>query len=403
MGRAVSIVCDHCHSILDAKDPQLRILQRFEAATGAEVPLIPLGSRGKWRGAAYEAIGFQVRTMEEDGITYSWREYLLFSPYKGFRYLTEYNGHWNDCSVVTALPEAEGTSAKYLGKRYRHFQTCSAATTFVLGEFPWRVTVDDAVTVTDFVAPPYVLSSETAGSETTWTLGEYVHGADIWKAFGLPGVAPTPMGVYENQPSELKASASRIWFTFLGLATAIFVIFTLSQLFSQQEQVFHEFYRFSPSSTEASFVTPEFELKGRTSSVEVQTDADVSNQWIYLNYALIDEDTGQAYDFGREVSFYSGVDSDGHWQEGSQRDRAVLPSIPPGRYYLRVEPESDANSGLIGYGVTVTRDVPVFSVYLVAFAALLLPALLISWRTYNFEQMRWAQSDHPMKSVGGDE
>ena len=46
MGRAVTIVCDRCHSILDAKDPQLRILQRFEAATGAEVPLIPLGSRG---------------------------------------------------------------------------------------------------------------------------------------------------------------------------------------------------------------------------------------------------------------------------------------------------------------------------------------------------------------------
>jgi hypothetical protein len=401
MGRAVTIVCDRCHSILDAKDPQLRILQRFEAATGDEVPLIPLGTRGKWRGADYQAIGFQVRTMEVDGIAYSWREYLLFSPYKGFRYFTEYNGHWNDCSVVTALPEAQGTSAKYLGKKYKHFQTCTAKTTFVLGEFPWRVTVDDAVAVTDYIAPPYVLSSETAGSETTWTLGEYVHGADIWKAFGLPGVAPMPIGVYENQLSQLRVSAGRTWFAFAGLVTAMFVIFTLNQLFSQREQVFQEAYRFSPSSTEASFVTPEFELKGRTSDVEVETNADVSNQWIYLNYALIDEVTGQAYDFGREVSYYSGVDSDGQWKEGGRHDRAVLPSVPPGRYYLRVEPESDASFGLIGYTVTVTRDVPVLSVYLVAFAALLLPALLISWRTYNFEQMRWAESGHPKRSIGG--
>jgi len=401
MGRAVTIVCDHCHSILDAKDPQLRILQRFEAATSDEVPLIPLGTRGKWRGADYEAIGFQVRAMEVDGITYSWREYLLFSPYKGFRYFTEYNGHWNDCSVVTALPEAEGTSAKYLGKKYTHFQTCFAKTTFVLGEFPWQVTVnDEAVTVTDYIAPPYVLSSETAGSETTWTLGEYVHGADIWKAFGLPGLAPAPIGVYENQPSQLRASAGQIWFAFAGLAAALFVIFTLNQLFSQREQVFQEVYRFSPSSSEASFVTPEFELKGRTSDVEVRTEADVSNQWIYLNYALIDEDTGQAYDFAREVSYYSGVDSDGHWQEGSQHDGAILPSIPPGHYYLRIEPESDASFGLIGYTVTVTRDVPVLSIYLVALAALLLPAVLISWRTYNFEQMRWAESDHPKASIG---
>jgi hypothetical protein len=201
----------------------------------------------------------------------------------------------------------------------------------------------------------------------------------------------------------LKASAGQTWFACAGLATAIFVIFTLNQLFSQQEQVFREAYSFSPSSTEASFVTPEFELKGRTSSVEVRTDADVSNQWIYLNYALIDADTGQAYDFGREVTYYTGVDSDGHWQEGSQHDRVTLPSIPPGRYYLRVEPESDASLGTIAYTVTVTRDVPVLGVYFLALAAILLPALLISWRTYNFEQMRWAQSDHPMKSVGGGE
>jgi len=400
MGRAVTIVCDRCHSILDARDPQLRILQHFEAATGDEVPLIPLGTRGKWRGADYEAIGFQVRSMEVDGIPYSWREYLLFSPLKGFRYLTEYNGHWNDCSVVTALPQVQETSAKYLGKTYKHFQTCYARTTFVLGEFPWQVAVnDEAVTVSDYVAPPYVLSSETAGSETTWTLGEYVHGADIWKAFGLPGLAPTPVGVYENQPSPLRDTAGRIWVAFLGLATALFVIFTANQLFSQQEQVFQEFYRFSPSSAEASFVTPEFELKGRTSDVEIRTDADVSNQWIYLNYALIDDDTGQAYDFGREVSFYTGVDSDGRRQEGSQHDRVILPSIPPGRYYLRIEPESDASLGLIGYNVAVTRDVPVLGLYLLAFAALLLPALLISWRTYNFEQMRWAESDHPKISL----
>lgn len=406
MGRSVTIVCDRCHSILDAKDPKLRILQRFEAATGDQVPLIPLGTRGKWRGAEYEAIGFQVRTIEADGIAYSWSEYLLFNPYKGFRYFTEYNGHWNDCSVVTALPEAEGTSAKYLGKTYRHFQTCFAKTTFVLGEFPWQVAVnDDTVTVTDYIAPPYVLSSETMGSETTFTLGEYVRGADVWQAFGLPGQPPMPIGVYENQPSGLKVSAGNTWFAFAGLATAMFVIFTLNQLFSQREQVFQEVYSFSPTSTEASFVTSEFDLKGRTSDVEVQTDADVSNQWIYLNYALINEDTGQAYDFGREVSYYTGVDSDGAWTEGSQVDRVVLPSIPPGHYYLRVEPESDTGMGVIRYTVSLTRDVPVLSVYLVAFAALLLPALLISWRTYNFEQMRWAESDHPMKSIrgGGDE
>ena len=86
--QAVTVVCDSCHSILDAQDPQLKILQRFQKATGEDPPLIPLGTRGKIRGTPYEAVGFQRRTIQVEGIPYSWHEYVLFNPYKGFRYLT---------------------------------------------------------------------------------------------------------------------------------------------------------------------------------------------------------------------------------------------------------------------------------------------------------------------------
>jgi len=90
---AVTVVCRSCHSILDAKDPNLRVLQQFAAATGEAHPLIPLGARGKLHGTDYMAIGFQRRTITVDSVDYSWHEYLLFNPYKGYRYLTEYNGH----------------------------------------------------------------------------------------------------------------------------------------------------------------------------------------------------------------------------------------------------------------------------------------------------------------------
>ena len=71
MDRAVSIVCENCHSILDAKDPKLRVVQTFQKALGTDRPLIPLGTRGKLRGTEYEVIGFQRRTITEDGIDYS--------------------------------------------------------------------------------------------------------------------------------------------------------------------------------------------------------------------------------------------------------------------------------------------------------------------------------------------
>jgi hypothetical protein len=402
MDRAVSIVCEHCHSILDAKDPELQVVQRFQAAVNEDRPLIPLGTRGKIRGTDYEVIGFQRRTITEDGIDYSWHEYLLFNPYKGFRYLTEYNGHWNDVAPVTGLPTGDGMHAQYLGKTYKHFQTATARTTYVLGEFPWQVRINEKALCYDYVSAPYMLSSEVMANETTWSLGEYVHGEDLWKNFKLPGRPPTPIGVYEDQPSPLGAKAGTIWLTFAVLSLALVLFMIVNFAMSEREPVFRQNYVFlqNKPGQEPSFVTPVFELKGRTSNIEVQTTASINNEWIYLNYALINDTTGQAYDFGREVSYYYGRDSDGNWSEGSREDSVFVPSIPAGRYYLRVEPESSPSFGAIQYSITITRDVPVMSLYLVAFLALLFPALLFSWRVFNFEQMRWAESDHPLIKHG---
>src|SRR5206468_4089554 len=128
-------------------------------------------------------------------------------------------------------------------------------------------------------------------------------------------------------------------------------------------------YNRADSNAEASFVTDVFELTGRTSTVEVKTYAPVSNHWIYLNYALINQDTGQAWDFGREVRYYYGYDSDGSWTEGKQNDDVVIPSVPPGHYYLRIEPEADPSLSGIPYTVDVTYDVPVYGIYGIAFLA----------------------------------
>src|SRR5262245_46000664 len=138
----LSVVCPQCLSVLDAKDPNLQVLQQFEGKTRLTLK-IPLGTRGQWQGAVHEVIGFQQRTIQVGGESYSWEEYLLFNPYKGFRYLTVYNGHWNDVRTVRALPENPGwglrPAVRLDGVSYKHFQSANAETTYVLGEFPWQV------------------------------------------------------------------------------------------------------------------------------------------------------------------------------------------------------------------------------------------------------------------------
>lgn len=395
-GQAVTIVCNSCHSILDAQDPRLKILQKFNVETSEDPPLIPLGTRGAIRGAQYEVIGFQRRTILVDGTPYSWHEYLLFNPFKGFRYLTEYNGHWNDVSILRSLPiwSPGATTLNYLGETYRHFQSAQAETRFVLGEFPWQARVGESAEVSDFVSPPRVISSERTGKEITWSMGEYVSGRDVWKAFKLQGPPPTPIGVYENQPSPLSAEVKNIWWA-VGMGLLLLVgLLMVSFMLARNEQVFSQSYEFNTNvKIEASFVTDTFELKGHTSDVEVATTASVDNNWIYLNYALINEDTGHAYDFGREVSYYHGYD-DGYWSEGSTKDAVTIPSVPPGHYYLRVEPESDYYHGTIYYSITLNRDVPQLSFFGLGALALLIPAGFVTWRAMNFEHLRWAESDY---------
>ena len=171
---------------------------------------------------------------------------------------------------------------------------------------------------------------------------------------------------------------------------------------ARNEQVFTGYYKYDSNQRgEASFVTDVFEVKGHTSNVELTTSTDLNNRWIYLNYALINEDTGQAFDFGREVSYYHGYDSDGSWSEGSANDTVAVPKVPPGRYYLRVEPEGDPGiRGDLLHDHGQAGRAPVQLLWNCSRVLYCLPAILLTWRSLSFEHMRWAESDHPPIRVG---
>lgn len=437
-GHALTVVCPQCLSLLDATSPLLKIVQEAQDAQSRRTPLIPLGTRGKWAGTTWEAIGFQCRSVEEDGVIYEWEEYLLFNPYKGFRYLVQYNGHWNFVTPVESLPERRAVGARpavfFEGNLYKHFSGAQASTVFVIGEFPWRVKVGEEVLADDFVHPPFVLSSETTSDEVTWSKGEYVPGPDIWKAFGLPGSPPRPQGVYLNQPSPYAGKVGGIWALFALMLVALFVVAGLFGALSQSDTVLDEHYHYSTiDKGEPSFVTKDFALQGRPSNLEVTIKTNLINNWAYFNLTLINEDTGDAFDFGREVSYYAGVDSDGNWSEGGQSSTATIPRLAPGRYYLRVEPEMEGSETpsathakpaptptptplgsrtvrsrtppVIGksvyYEILLRHDVPGFGWFWIAALLLVIPPVWATIRATSFETRRWTASDYPPTPGGG--
>jgi hypothetical protein len=394
-GHTLTIVCPQCQSVLDAKDPLFQILQKSQARASKKM-WIPLGARGRVHGQPYQAIGFQQRTITVDGIDYSWSEYLLFNPYRGFLYLTEYKGHWNLAQTLRSLPKQDPASrrpsAQLGGRRYAHFQTAEARTSYAAGEFPWRVQIGDTATVTDFIAPPYLLSSEKSGDDQTWSLSEYVTGRDVWKMFNLPGSPPRAEGVFANQPSPYGERPQQMWRAFAYLLLALIALVIAIGILARDEVVFRQQYSFRPGA--GPFVTESFAIEGRPSNVEVGLRTDLNNNWAVFSLALINEQTGEAYDFGREVSYYSGRDSDGDWTEGDRNESVTLWPVPEGRYYLRVEADTDGNAPPVNYEIVVKRDVPVGWLYAAAALLLLAPPAVSSIGALSFRRRRWQESDY---------
>ena len=77
----------------------------------------------------------------------------------------------------------------------------------------------------------------------------------------------------------------------------------------------------------------------------------------------------------------------------------VLPSIPPGNYYLRIEPEMDTATASIRpnsvvYRIKVIRDVTTWLFFFVGVLLLLVPPIWTTIRSGSFETQRWAESDY---------
>jgi hypothetical protein len=123
--------------------------------------------------------------------------------------------------------------------------------------------------------------------------------------------------------------------------------------------------------------------------------------------ALINDETGVAYDFGKELSYYSGRDSDGSWSEGGKSGDVSLPGVPAGRYYLRVEPdmEKDGRPHAVRYEIVVKRGSPAYFWFFIGFLGLLIPPIVVSIRSFSFENRRWAESDYGalVQSSSGDD
>lgn len=402
-GESVNAVCEYCMTVLDVeRSDRLAIVQKFADRVRVR-PLIPLGTTGRMHGAEWTVLGMQQRTLRVEGVAYSWREYLLHNPERGFRYLTEYDGHWNDVVVLKSPPTFGKRASRAIvvlrGEQFRPFQHASAETTFVLGEFPWRVRVGETARTDDYVSPPRMLSREESSNEVTWSLGEYTPPGRVWDAFGLPGKPPAPRGTFANQPSPYDEHR-RLWPLF-AIFAALLVLVLMVRVAGGNRPVFREERIVSENTqTDADvFVSPPFQVEGRPSTLRVSLRTDVVNSWAGFDMTLVDEATGRTRTFSRETSYYWGYEDGSRWSEGSRNSAVTVPSVPAGTYRLVIAAQGPAP---VTYDVQVTRDSPAVWLYVLAILALLVPPAVRGMLHVSFEHQRWMESDYPPSSGDDD-
>ncbi len=196
-----SIVCGQCKAVVDVGQgvgTELAHHAQANAGHDGAMPRIPLGSSGTLAlgGAAlpWQVVGYVERCSlpapgDDEEYDY-WREYLLYNREEGFVFLVDAEDGWSWMRPLTGAPQQQrGDVVQWQGRSYRAGDTYAAKTTWVLGEFYWRLALDERLRVTDYTgqgsARDMRLAREAGDHETTWSEGRILPSALVESAFGL--------------------------------------------------------------------------------------------------------------------------------------------------------------------------------------------------------------------------
>ncbi len=406
----LAVGCITCGAVVDPNDLGAKLLSKALGSRDEKyVPRIPLGSKGMLEGKPVELIGFLVKQTRSDGVAYDWREYLVAGENGTYRWLTEYNGHWNVADVLSNPPtrgEVGVADVVWGGKRFRHFSTADSAEVIqVAGEFTWRVRRGEKNRVMDYVAPPFMLSRESNSNELSWSQGCYVEPQVIADAFKLPAKWPEPIGVYANQPNPWEDTHRKVCSLFWKMALLAVILQIFFVFISGGKVLLRENMTFSPLMAGEELLTREFVVAEKLKKVTVRNTASLDNNWVALDLLLVNKTTGEAWPAARELSYYAGYDDGESWSEGSREDEVVFRNIPAGTYYLSVDaglaPEKPVP---VSTSLEVMSGGAGWSNFVLLMIFLVIFPIFTRLRHAAFEAGRWADSDHaPVISDDSDE
>lgn len=415
-GAVEQVNCPYCGSELAPEDSgELQLVQAAQRARRESA--LPLHARGTFEEGGttheFEIIGIMWRECRVDGIVYPWQEFLLYNPYVGYRYLmfTMTDGSWAIGQTLDGAPQLETgfghRKVNFAKEKYKHFQTSVAMVSYVEGEFPWQVRVGDQAVAHDFIKPPFSMSIEEAstedGQDVNFTKMRHIEGAEVWKAFKLPGQPPRTSGVAMIQPNPWLKGRGLTWIL-LAVMVVAWVVAAIAYVDGRTNKVL--FAETGQSVTDTISQEIEIGTKGEMTTLEFDMNATgLSNAWAYAEVMLISQDSEDAIGFGATAEEWHGVSGGESWREGDQSPTVTVGKVPGGKYLLQITPSAGqqgaaANtppSGLrLGYSL---KENVVLGRYIVLPFLVIFGFPILFWLFGRiYEGRRWANSDYVSSS-----
>jgi hypothetical protein len=380
--------CPNCHSLISyIKNEKGSAIESY-TYNSPDIALT-IGQKGVFDGKEYVVTAFIVKRVHK---IYYWREYILTAADGDQLFLSETDGHWIKLKEV---PEKYNTEhhPKYLTHNdismslyeYEDTEIAQAA-----GFFNYRLP-NGRQRMQEYINPPYILSIEVQGKDTTCFFGEHISRSEIKKIFGL-STMPYRSGVGIVQPFGVNLSNMGIIFS--GIAILILVSHLFIYSGRRTEEVINEMIDVNLTSVDKDVVSKSFTLTGGTAPMDVSVQADVNNSWVSVQLALVNEGTGEEVYASKDVEYYSGYEGGEHWSEGSTDDNFSICGVPGGTYHFVITPTKEVNESTIAVHVAAKWNPPllwnVFLPIILMFAVLIITYFI----SVSFEKKRWADSSN---------
>ncbi|HEY9048707.1 MAG TPA: DUF4178 domain-containing protein [Ohtaekwangia sp.] len=411
-GNNYTVTCNHCNTVNTVRGKAMTLAMTCSGCgyymrlgdwnNAASVfkkkvePAIPIGAKGRFDGIVYEVMGFVVK--RETKYHYSWREYLLFNPYKGYAFLAEYEGNWNFVWPIEENPRTVGNKSDhdlmFEQEHYRIYQKYHAEVQYAVGEFFFDVVDLTETTYNhEYIAPPFFLTVEKSDDSVLWCKGEYCSPKEIAAAFNIPkSKLPAKEGRGYTQPISTSFNSQSL----ISLTVILFFVAVLAQFYfsfvATEDVVFNEDFDQKALSDQKFLVSHPFDISGSTGNLEFDIYAPLTNDWFYADFSLINEQTGVEYNFSKDVEYYSGVEDGYSWSEGSTHGKALISQIPGGRYHINVYPEFSTTYQT--FSIKVTRNVSMLVNFWVTLLLLMAFPIFYLIRRQMIEVKRWSESDY---------